>query len=85
MSSKMMRFFTTEVFGSMIHGPEILVNELAEVVDDMLPETSEKTAGLRKLLEARDCFARAYSDPLDKSPRKSLWADEKLFDGEGGE
>jgi hypothetical protein len=33
--------------------------ELALKMDEVLPEGSEKTAGLRKLLEAKDCFVRA--------------------------
>ena len=32
---------------------------LAEAMDATLPEGAEKTAGLRKLLEAKDCFVRA--------------------------
>lgn len=32
--------------------------ELAEEMDS-LPEGPEKTAGMRKLLEAKDCFVRA--------------------------
>lgn len=31
---------------------------LAETIDQ-LPESAEKTAGLRKLLEAKDCIVRA--------------------------
>lgn len=32
---------------------------MAEKMDAMLPDGAEKTAGLRKLLEAKDCFVRA--------------------------
>ena len=32
---------------------------LAEVMDERLAEGPEKTTGLRKLLEAKDCFVRA--------------------------
>ena len=32
---------------------------LAESMEDSLPECAEKSAGLRKLLEAKDCFVRA--------------------------
>ena len=31
---------------------------LAEHMDSQLPEGPEKSAGLRKLLEAKDCFVR---------------------------
>ena len=33
--------------------------QLAVKIDTALPESAEKTAGLRKLLEAKDCFVRA--------------------------
>jgi hypothetical protein len=32
---------------------------LATALDEQLPECAEKSAGLRKLLEAKDCFVRA--------------------------
>ena len=31
----------------------------AEIMDEKLPNGPEKSAGLRKLLEAKDCFVRA--------------------------
>lgn len=33
--------------------------ELAETMDEILPPCAEKSAGLRKLLEAKDAFVRA--------------------------
>ena len=33
--------------------------DLAEAMDEKLAEGPEKTAGMRKLLEAKDCFIRA--------------------------
>lgn len=33
--------------------------DLAVYMDHKLPENAEKAAGLRKLLEAKDCFVRA--------------------------
>lgn len=35
------------------------IAELASAMDDQLPDCAEKTAGLRKLLEAKDCLVRA--------------------------
>jgi hypothetical protein len=35
------------------------VGELAFLMDAELPEGAEKSAGMRKLLEAKDCFVRA--------------------------
>jgi hypothetical protein len=34
--------------------------EIAKELDDNLSDGAEKTAGLRKLLEAKDCFVRAF-------------------------
>lgn len=35
------------------------IGELAEKFDTILPDCPEKEVGLRKLLEAKDCFVRA--------------------------
>lgn len=35
------------------------IHDLAHDMDESLPDCAEKTAGLRKLLEAKDCFVRA--------------------------
>lgn len=35
------------------------IGELAEQMDAALPDGPEKSAGLRKLLEAKDCLVRA--------------------------
>jgi hypothetical protein len=40
------------------------IAELAELMNTELPDGAEKSAGMRKLLEAKDCFVRAA---LDKS------------------
>ncbi|MEM6838155.1 MAG: hypothetical protein AAF609_15030 [Cyanobacteria bacterium P01_C01_bin.120] len=36
--------------------------ELAATMDQVLPDGAEKSAGMRKLLEAKDCFVRAALD-----------------------
>ena len=38
------------------------IGELAEKMDSDLSDGPEKSAGLRKLLEAKDCFVRASLD-----------------------
>lgn len=38
------------------------LGELAHAVVEQLPDGPELTAGLRKLLEAKDCFVRAALD-----------------------
>jgi hypothetical protein len=35
------------------------IGNLAVLMDEALPQGPEKSAGLRKLLEAKDCFVRA--------------------------
>lgn len=35
------------------------IGDLAHSMADTLPQNAELTAGLRKLLEAKDCFVRA--------------------------
>lgn len=35
------------------------IAELAELMEGVLPDGAEKSAGMRKLLEAKDCFVRA--------------------------
>ena len=38
------------------------LSQLAWQMEDSLPDGPEKSAGLRKLLEAKDCFVRAALD-----------------------
>ena len=38
------------------------IGELAKTMDESLPDGAEKSAGLRKLLEAKDCLVRAALD-----------------------
>lgn len=39
-----------------------LLAELANELEASLPDSAEKSAGMRKLLEAKDCFVRAKLD-----------------------
>jgi len=38
------------------------IGELAQKLESTLPDSAEKSAGMRKLLEAKDCFVRAALD-----------------------
>lgn len=40
------------------------IRDVAVYMNNSLPGGPEKTTGLRKLLEAKDCFVRAYLDSL---------------------
>lgn len=56
---------TTIKWFSYEHLPEKLqkvskpIAELAKLMEETLPDGPEKSAGMRKLLEAKDCFVRA--------------------------
>ena len=58
MANRMMRWFTWAHLPDHLQPISRLCGHLVEM-DDRLPEGAEKTAGLRKLLEAKDCFVRA--------------------------
>lgn len=64
------------------------VGELAEKLEFLLPLTPEKSAGMRKLLEAKDCFVRCALDMPDPAastvpPHQQRVIDEKAArDGE---
>ena len=59
MSSPILKYFDYS------HLPEKLkvisepLCKLAQELDSSLPDGAEKSAGLRKLLEAKDCFVRS--------------------------
>ncbi len=38
------------------------IGEVAQLMEANLPDGPEKSAGMRKLLEAKDCFVRAALD-----------------------
>lgn len=63
--NRLMQFFKFEHLPPNLQEPSKSCVELAKKIDDTLPEGAEKTAGLRKLLEAKDCFVRAL---LEASP-----------------
>lgn len=56
---------TTIKYFAFAHLPQHLqevskpIGELAEKLENELPDGPEKSAGMRKLLEAKDCFVRA--------------------------
>lgn len=57
--NRLMQFFKYEHLPEHLQEPSRSCAELAAKMDEVLPESAEKTAGLRKLLEAKDCFVRA--------------------------
>lgn len=59
MANRLLMFFAFAHLPPALQEPSRSCAELAHEMDAMLPEGSEKQAGLRKLLEAKDCFVRA--------------------------
>jgi len=67
------KFFKWEHLPESLQGVSKSCAGLAVVMDNSLPESAEKTAGLRKLLEAKDCFVRAQMEACiaEASPEKA--------------
>lgn len=57
--NRMLQWFKFEHLPAHLQEPSKACAELATKIDETLPEGPEKTTGLRKLLEAKDCFVRA--------------------------
>ena len=57
--SPIMKFFKFDHLPAHLQEVSRPVGELAEQMERELPDGPEKSAGLRKLLEAKDCFVRA--------------------------
>lgn len=59
MANQIMQYFTYSHLPQNLQEVSKDICELAEAMDETLPDGAEKSAGLRKLLEAKDCFVRA--------------------------
>ena len=59
MASPIMKYFTYSHLREELQEVSKPIAELAEAMEKLLPDGPEKSAGLRKLLEAKDCFVRA--------------------------
>ncbi|BAS59860.1 hypothetical protein NIES2135_21200 [Leptolyngbya boryana NIES-2135] len=53
------KYFTFEHLPPHLQEVSKPIAELAELMDKSLPDGAEKSTGMRKLLEAKDCFVRA--------------------------
>lgn len=58
-SQKILQYFAYEHLPVNLQAVSKPLCELAQLMEDSLPDGAEKTTGLRKLLEAKDCFVRA--------------------------
>lgn len=59
MRSPIMKYFEYQHLPEKLQAVSGEVYTLACTMDTYLPDGPEKSAGLRKLLEAKDCFVRA--------------------------
>lgn len=64
MTDRMMQFFAYEHLPAHLQAVSKPFGDLAKQIVETLPQNAERTAGLRKLLEAKDCAVRAllYKD-----------------------
>lgn len=62
---RMMQFFAYEHLPAHLQEISKPFGEMAKQIVETLPANAERTAGLRKLLEAKDCIVRAklYKEP----------------------
>lgn len=59
MPTPIMRHFAYRHLPTHLQEVSKPIGDLALQMDEMLADCAEKTAGLRKLLEAKDCLVRA--------------------------
>lgn len=58
-SSSILKYFAYKHLPEHLQSISKPIGELAEYMDVNVPNSAEKSAGLRKLLEAKDCLVRA--------------------------
>ncbi|AEN65808.1 hypothetical protein RHR88_003051 [Klebsiella pneumoniae] len=59
MSSPIMKYFAYQHLPAHLQEVSKPIGDLATLMDESLPDGAEKSAGLRKLLEAKDALVRA--------------------------
>jgi len=69
MPAPILRYFDYDHLPEHLRQTSKDVAILAHHVDSTLLDSAEKSAGLRKLLEAKDCFVRAAMLDTDYRPR----------------
>lgn len=70
MPTTTIKFFTYSHLPPELQAIAKPIAELAEQMESTLIDSAEKSAGMRKLLEAKDCFVRAALD--DQGVRLAL-------------
>ncbi|EIU7559405.1 hypothetical protein ABN072_06220 [Providencia rettgeri] len=59
MPNPIMKYFEYQHLPTHLQEVSKPIGDLAKQMDEQLPDGAEKSAGLRKLLEAKDCLVRA--------------------------
>jgi hypothetical protein len=59
MTTNVDKYFAYEHLPEKLQAISKPIAELSQLMNDMLPDGAEKSAGMRKLLEAKDCFVRS--------------------------
>jgi hypothetical protein len=59
MPSTTIQYFSYEHLPLQLQEVSKPIHDLAHKMEETLPDGPEKSAGMRKLLEAKDCFVRA--------------------------
>ncbi len=59
MPSPIMKYFSYQHLPAHLQEVSKPIGDLATLMDESLPDGAEKSAGLRKLLEAKDALVRA--------------------------
>jgi hypothetical protein len=59
MANVIMRYFEFDHLPDNLKPVSKTIGDVAVLMDQLLIDSPEKSAGLRKLLEAKDCFVRA--------------------------
>ena len=67
MPAAIMKYFTFSHLPKNLQEISVPICEMACHIESMLPDCAEKSAGLRKLLEAKDCFVHAALEDKVKS------------------
>lgn len=71
MASTTIRYFAHAHLPPKLQAVSKPVGLLAELLEKQLPDGPEKSAGMRKLLEAKDCFVRVALD-MPEPPASNL-------------
>lgn len=69
MPSTTIKWFTTDHLSLRLLKIANPIKDLAEKMEAILPDGPEKSAGMRKLLEAKDCFIRAQVEAIQNGEK----------------